>query len=240
MMSSRRLVDITLNHRSHLPKYLQLKAGLLREIQRARLPDGTRLPSEQALVAQLGVSKMTVRQAVAELVNEGILRRDHGRGTFVTTPRAWRRFWTVISFTEEMRSRGLEVENRLLDARRVRPPLTVKAALRLRSGEMVLRIRRIRAVHGRPIAYHVSYIPLSRCPDLEAADLEADSLYHIIRRRYGYRFVRGDRSFRTGTPTPAEAGLLEITTRDPVLIAEGTTYVDGGVPIDYCHEVYRE
>lgn len=240
MMQSRRLVDISLDARSRLPKYLQLKAGLLREIQRARLPEGTQLPSEQALVTQLGVSKMTVRQAIAGLVAEGVLRRDHGRGTFVTTPRGLRRFWTVISFTEEMRSRGLEVQNRLLDARRVVPPLTVKTALRMRVGEQVLRIRRIRAVHGRPIAYHVSYIPLARCPDLEEADLEADSLYHIIRRRYGYRFTRGDRSFRTGTPTPAEARLLEITTRDPVLIAEGTTYVDGGVPIDYCHEVYRE
>lgn len=239
-VSSRRLGDIAINDRSPLPKYLQLKAGLLREIQRARLPEGTRLPSEQTLVAQLGCSKMTVRQAVAELVNEGVLRRDHGRGTFVTTPRACRHFWTVISFTEEMRSRGLEVENRLLEARPVQPSRTVKAALRLRAGERVLRIRRIRAVHGRPIAYHVSHIPLPRCPDLVEADLEADSLYHIIRRRYGYRFVRSTRSFRTGVPTAPEARLLEITVRDPVLITEGTTYVDRDVPIDYCYEVYRE
>lgn len=225
---------------SRLPKYLQLKAGLLREIQRRRLGEGARLPSEQALATQLGVSRMTVRQAVADLVNEGVLRRRHGRGTFVSAPRALRRFWTVISFTEEMRSRGLEVENRLLDARRMRPPEVVRAALRLRPGERVLRVRRLRAVHGRPVAYHVSYVPVSRCPDLEEAELEADSLYHIIERRYGYRFVRSDRAFRTGTPTPAEARLLEATAQDTVLVTTGTTFVDGGIPIDYCYEVYRE
>jgi GntR family transcriptional regulator len=240
MMSSRRLVDIAIDHRSRLPKYLQLKASLLREIRRARLPEGTRLPSEQTLVATVGCSKMTVRQAIAELVREGVVRRDHGRGTFVAAPRAHRRFWTMISFTEEMRSRGVEVENRLLEVRRVRPSATVRAALRLRADEPVLRIRRIRAIHGRPIAYHVSHIPLARCPDLAKADLEADSLYRIVERRYGYRFVRSDRTFRTGTPKPLEARLLGISVLDPVLITEGTTYVDDDVPIDWCHEVYRE
>ncbi len=182
-MSSSRLERRAINPSSRVPKYLQLKAEFMREIQEERWTEGTRFPSEQDLVSRLGVSKMTVRQAVAELVNDGFLRRDHGKGTFVTRPRALRRFWTVLSFTEEMRSRGLEVQNKLLGVRRVVPPGPIRKALRLGPGERVLQIRRIRAVHGQPIAYNVSHVPLSRCPDLDCCDLEEDSLYLIIQNR---------------------------------------------------------
>lgn len=215
----------------------------MRWIQRDGFAEGSKLPSEQELVARFGVSKMTVRQAVAELVKEGFLRRDHGRGTFVTRPRALRRFWTILSFTEEMRSRGLEVENRLLGIRRVRPPEPIRRALRLRPDERVLQVRRLRLAHGQPIAYNVSHVPLRRCPGLDRMgrlDLEADSLYLVIQRRYGLRFTRCDRSYRAGTPAPSEARLLGIAARAPVLIVEGTSFVEGDVPIDYCYEVYRE
>lgn len=229
--------------RSRAPKYLQVKAGLIRLIQHDGFAEGRRLPSEQELAAQAGVSRMTVRHAVAELVREGFLRRDHGRGTFVTRPRALRRFWTVLSFTEEMRSRGLDVENRLLSIRRVVPPEPIRRALHLRRGELVLQIRRLRLAHGQPIAYNVSNVPLSRCPGLDRIgrrDLEADSLYLLIQRRFGLRFTRCDRSYRAGTPTAHEARVLGITARAPVLIVEGTSYVDRDLPVDYCYEVYRE
>lgn len=239
-MSSRCLVRPAINPNSHVPKYLQLKARFMREIQEGRWPEGERFASDQELTSQLGVSRMTVRQAVAEMVRDGFLRRDHGRGTFVTRPRALRRFWTVISFTEEMRSRGLEVQNRLLGVRRVIPSGRIRKALRLRPGERVLQIRRIRAVHGQPIAYNVSNIPLSRCPDLDSADLEEDSLYIIIQNRYGYRIKHGDRAYRAARPSRAEAALLGIAPGEQVLIVEGTTFVDREVPIDYCYEVYRE
>ncbi len=239
-MSSSRLDRSAMNPGSGIPKYLQIEAQFAREIREGRWPEGARFPSEQELVLRLGVSKMTVRQAIAGLVGDGLLRRDHGRGTFVTRPRALRRFWTVLSFTEEMRSRGLEVQNRLLGARRVVPPGPVRKALRLGPGERVLQIRRIRAVHGQPVAYNVSNVPLSRCPDLDRCDLEEDSLYVIIQSRYGYRFTRGDRTYRAARPGRAEAALLGVAPGDPVLVVEGTTFVDGDVPIDYCYEVYRE
>ncbi|MDR7419795.1 MAG: GntR family transcriptional regulator [Armatimonadota bacterium] len=217
-----------------------MKAGLMRWIQRDGFSEGSRLPSEQELVARFAVSKMTVRQAVAELVKEGVLRRDHGRGTFVTRPRPLRRLWTVLSFTEEMRSRGLVVDNRLLGIRRVVPARHIGRALHLRASERVLQIRRLRLVHGQPVAYNVSHVPLSRCPDLDRLDLEAESLYLIIQRRYGFRFTRCDRSYRAATATRAEARLLGLAARAPVLTVEGTTFVEGDVPIDYCYEVYRE
>ncbi len=241
-MSSRRLgiQASPINPRSRMPKYLQVQASLIRQIQRNGLIEGAQLPAEQDLVHRFGVSKMTVRHAIADLVKEGFLRRDHGRGTFVTRPRALRRLWTVLSFTEEMLSRGLEVQNQLLDARRMTPPERVRSALRLRKGQQVLRVRRLRLVHGHPIAYNVSHIPLNRCPGLDADDLEAESLYTLIQRRYGFRFTRCDRSYRAGTPSPAEARLLGVTVQSPILLVEGTTFVDEGTPIDYCHEVYSE
>lgn len=239
-MSSRRLVGNPINPHSRIPKYLQLKAGLMRDIQSGRQREGAQLPSEQELGAAFGVSKMTVRQAIAELVKEGFLRRDRGKGTFVTRPRALRRFWNVISFTEEMRSRGLEVQNTLLGSSRIRPPALVREALGLEVGDKVLRVRRLRAVYDHPLAYNVSYVPLCRCPDLDRLDLEGESLYTIIQDHYGYQFTRSVRSFRAAQAGAADARLLRIPAGAPVLVVEGTTFVDEDVPIDYCHEVYCE
>lgn len=239
-MSSRRLVDSAINPHSRIPKYLQLKAEFMREIQEGRWAEGERFSSDQELVSRLGVSRMTVRQAVAELVNDGFLRRDHGKGTFVTRPRALRRFWTVLSFTEEMRSRGLEVQNKLLSLRKVIPADPIRKALRLGRGERVLQVRRIRSVHGQPIAYNVSNIPLSLCPDLDRCNLEADSLYIIVQNRYGYRIARCERTYRAAKPNRAEGAMLRVSPGDQVLVVEGTTFLDSDIPIDYCYEVYRE
>lgn len=231
---------LRINPASRTPRYLQVKSGLLRLVQHQGLEEGDRLPSEEHLVRLCGVSKMTVRAAISDLVKEGVLRRNHGLGTFVARPRALRRFWTVLSFTEEMRAWGLAVENRLLSVRRMSPPDPVRRALRLAPGERVLQVRRLRLVHGRPVAYNVSHIPLSRCPDLDRRNLAEESLYTIIERHYNVRFTRCDRSYRAAAAGVSEARLLEVAARAPVLIVEGTAFVGRGVPIDYCYEVYRE
>jgi GntR family transcriptional regulator len=222
------------------PKYLAIRSALARRIQRGEVPEGARLPSELELARQFGCSRMTVRAAVAALATEGLVERRHGLGTFATRPKALRRFWTVLSFTEEMRAHGVEVENRLVGVRREPPQDTVRKALRLPPGEPVYRVRRLRLVAGHPVAYHVSHVPVSLCPDLDRLDLESDSLYRLMEDRYGFQFTRCDRTYRPVRARGVETRLLQIPRGTPVLLVEGVTFVNGELPVDACSEVYRE
>lgn len=222
------------------PRHLAVRRALERRIRTGEFPEGARLPSEAELARLFGCSRMTVRAALAALAAEGLVQRRHGLGTFTSRPRALRRFWTVLSFTEEMRAHGVEVENRLLSVRREPPSESVRAALALSRGEPVYRVRRLRLVAGHPVAYHVSCVPVRLCPDLDRLDLESDSLYRLVENRYGYRFTRCDRTYRPVRAKAGEARLLEVPAGTPVLRVEGVAYVEAGVPLDACYEVYRE
>ena len=220
-------------------KYPAVRRALEQHI-RDRFPEGSRLPPETELARRFGCSRMTLRNAMAALAAEGLVERRQGVGTFAARPKALRRFWTVLSFTEEMRAHGVEVQNQLLGVRRERPSEAVRSALRLPAGERVYRIRRLRLVAGHPVAYHVSCIPVRACPDLDGLDLEADSLYRLLENRYGYRFTRCERVYRPIPAGPLEARLLRIPEGTPVLLVEGVSFVGAGLPVDACYEVYRE
>ncbi|MDR7430106.1 MAG: GntR family transcriptional regulator [Armatimonadota bacterium] len=222
------------------PRYLAVRRAVERWIRQGQFPEGARLPSEGELARRFGCSRMTVRQAIAALAAEGLVQRRHGVGTFASRPRALRRFWTVLSFTEEMRAHGVEVQNRLLSVRRERPSEAVRRALALAPGELVYRIRRLRLVAGHPVAYHVSCIPVRICPGLDGLDLASDSLYRLVEEHYGYRFTRCERVYRPVRATAPEARLLEVPPGTPLLLVEGVAFVDAGLPADACYEVYRE
>jgi len=222
------------------PRHVAVRLAPERRIRAGEIPEGGRLPSEAELAREFGCSRMTVRAALAALAAAGLVQRRHGLGTFTSRPRALRRFWTVLSFTEEMRAHGVEVQNRLLSVRREQPSESVRAALALPPGEPVYRVRRLRLVAGHPVAYHVSSLPVRLCPDLDRLDLESDSLYRLVEDRYGYRFTRCDRTYRPVRAKSAEARLLEVPVGTPVLLVEGVAFVEAGVAVDACYEMYRE
>ncbi len=202
--------------------------------------EGLRLPSEADLARQFGCSRMTVRQAMAVLAAEGLVERRQGLGTFTSRPKALRRFWTVLFFTEEMCAHGVEVQSRLLGIRREAPSRATRQALALPEGEAVYRIRRLRLVAGHPVPITSRCIPARACPGLDKLDLESDSLYRIVEAHYGYRFTRCERSYRLVHARGVEARLLQVSSGTAVLLVEGVAFVDAGLPLDACYEVYRE
>lgn len=234
------MLGIAIDNHSHLPKHHQVKIGLLAAIREGRLKIGDRLPPENELCESLGVSRMTLRQALGELEREGRILRETGRGTYVTRPPMPRRFWTMISFTEEIRSRGLEPTSRLLEARLEVPAEEVLRALQLPRGGQVFSVDRLRLASGEPVAINRSHVPAERCPGLLAEDLAEGSLYTIIQDLTGQRITRSDRSFMSVALDDREAALLAAQPGEPALLVTGTTYLESGLAIDYCVEVYRE
>ncbi len=201
----------SIDRRSPVPYFFQLKSMLVQELDRGRWGPGDQIPSEPELCKRFGVSRATVRQALAELEREGRVRKEKGRGTFVSEPRS--NAWFLQSshgFFDEASEAGRTVTSEVL--RREVAPLPSWAALALGAAadsEGVL-LERVRAVDGEKVMYVESYLLAELAELVLEAELEGSSLYQVLREGAGIE-VAGGRRVVEATTAPAHlAKLLEI------------------------------
>ncbi|MEA5117333.1 MAG: GntR family transcriptional regulator, partial [Propionicimonas sp.] len=164
-----------------VPKHLQVRDRIV-----AVAVPGQAIPSERALMAELGVSRETVRRAIDGLVADGLLQRSHGLGTFAVRPVVESQLH-LASFSHDMRRRGLVPGTHLISVTSELPIPEVQVALGLQPGQLAWRIVRIRLADGDPIAHEDGWYPAAELPGLEGHDLAGDSLYQILRDAYGHR-----------------------------------------------------
>ena len=219
----------------HHQVYLQLSASL----DAGRWQPGDRLPTEHDLAAGFGCSLITVRRALDELRRERRIERTPGRGTFVTNPPLERDLTALTSFTDEMRSRGLDPQTRLVRTATESANPVVAAALGIEPGAPVLFIERVRSVGGQPLMLEQAYLPSERFAGLPAKDLERGSLYQALADRYGLRPVRADETIEPVLPSAREARLLKQSPHRPALLIELIACAEDGSPIEYCRAVVR-
>ena len=162
----------------YAPRYREIEAALRERI--ARLRPGQRLPSDADLCAEFGVSRMTARHAMSQLADEGLVRRDPGRGTFVAEPPTHRRANFLMTFSHEMRRQGRVPSSRIVE-RRVRPPTDrERADLRVEREASVVELRRVRLADHEPVAVETAVLT-ARCSEaVLAADLETGSLHEAL------------------------------------------------------------
>lgn len=208
---------------------------LLAELIESRLSPGQAIASERALVQQLGVSRVTVRQAIADLVEEGRLERIHGKGTYVTGPQVSSRLH-LTSFSREMRSRGLVPGTQVLGAEDVPAPDDVAGAMRIAPGAAVVRVDRLRTADGTPMAHEVGYYPSALFPGL--VDKELGSLYDVFASDYGVIATSGEQTVHAGAADAHQARLLGIAKRAPLLIQDRVTW-SAEQPIEFARSSYR-
>lgn len=217
------------------PKHRQLQLALA-ELVASELSPGERLPSERQLLARFGVSRATVRHAIAALERDGVVERRHGSGTYVAERRVTSRLH-LASFSEDMARRGLTPVTRLLTAARIAADAEVSTALDVSPGEEVARIERLRCADGRPMAYEVGSYPLGRLPGLLEADLTG-SVYELLRRRYR-RPPDGGQQLLWAEPAAAWlAGWLEVEEGAPLLVFQRTA-LSRGEAIEHTTSWYR-
>ncbi|MGQ9625340.1 MAG: GntR family transcriptional regulator [Anaerolineae bacterium] len=232
--------DKTINRDIPLPYYFQLKELLREEIESGKWQPEQQIPSEAELCERFELSRTVVRQALNELVNEGLLYRQKGKGTFVARPKIGESLvQNLTGFYEDMVARGLTPVTQVLEQSVVPASKKVAEKLNLKPGSKVIKIERRRFINDEPILLVTTYIPYEACPELLNEDLTKQSLYALLEEKYGLEIVRGHRTLEAVAANEYEARLLNIEEKAPLVLLHSVSYLRDGRPIEYYHAVHR-
>jgi GntR family transcriptional regulator len=233
------MLSLAINRHSMVPIYYQIQQRLLEQIQSGALKAGDPVPSEQGISAQLGVSRMTARQALKPLCDLGLTYSLRGKGTFVSAMKLEKNFRQVQSFSEEMLALGLKPRSRVLAFDTIGAPAEAAGPLRLTPGEPVVRLRRVRLADSSPMGIECSYLPLKLCPGLMKTFNPHASLYQALSTQHGIQLFFADEVVEAGFANADEAKLLGIRRRSPVFLFTRTSYVQDGRPVEFVKSTYR-
>lgn len=223
-----------------IPLYYQMKQWLMSEIEKGIYKPGQIIPSERELSEQFQISRMTVRQALKELMNEGHLIREQGKGTFIAEPKLNQRLSQLTSFSEDMRNRGLEPDAQVLETSVINhAPAHVSIALHLDGDHTILKIKRLRLANKQPMAIETSFLPLSLFSGLEKKNFTSESIYRVLENEFALQLLFAKQTIEAGFPTKDEEHLLGISKGTSVMRIERVTYMQEGIPFEFVSSVYR-
>jgi GntR family transcriptional regulator len=218
------MLSLQVDRASPLPLHYQLQHQLRVAIEGGRLVAGDALPTEHALMAQTGVSRHTLRQAIDELVREGRLVRQRGRGTFVAEPPVAHSLGRFYSFARDQAAEGRHPTSRVLRLRRIAPAVEVAAALGLSRRERVMEVVRLRLLDGEPVIYETSLLPADRVPRLTRSELITGSLYDLLERWSNIRVSHAEEVVRAVALDGDVADALAVPRGSPGFAVERTAY----------------
>jgi GntR family transcriptional regulator len=225
---------MTQNHRNGTPAYKRIQSAILKRIEAGQLKTGDTVDSERELARIHKVSLMTARHALAGLEREGMVERRRGSGTFVAPPKI--HFNKLMSFTEQMASRGLAGYSRILSASLVDGEPEIVARLALPSGSRLVKIERLRRGADEPFALETVYLSAEQFAGLTRAPLERGSLFGTLERDYGVSLAHADEEIDATAADPKTAELLSVSRAAPLLRIRQVIFSTGGKPTIY---VYR-
>lgn len=202
--------------------------------------DNVPFPTESELCRIFSVSRPTVRQAISELVTEGMVVRYQRRGSFVRKRKITQDFLlNIISFNDEMQSKGLKPKTKVLSFCTRVPPPDVIRSLNLKTKETTFFLSRLRSIDKEPIVLVNTYLPSSLLEGMLTKDLEKESLYHLIQHEYGYKIQRTVRILEIRRAGKYEASQLNIKEGDPIHYIQTVAYTDNNVPIEFSTAYYN-
>jgi GntR family transcriptional regulator len=222
------------------PAYAQIVERVEAAVRRGELSEGDRLPPERRLAADLGVSRMTLRQALAALETRGLVTRTAGRGggTFVSSPKLVRDLGAFAGLSEQLRRQNVTAGARILSATEVSAGEAVADALELGAGDPVGEIVRVRLANREPLALERSSFPLTLFPGLLELDLTG-SLYDVLAERYGEPPTHAVERLEPVLAGALEADALGVLEGAPLMLVERTAYAAGGMPVEFARDLFR-
>jgi DNA-binding GntR family transcriptional regulator len=226
--------------RSDAPAHAAIEDGLAEAIATGELSAGERLPPERELASRLGVSRMTLRQALGSLERRGLVVRRVGRlgGTFVAEPKIERDLTALAGLTAQLRRQGHLAGARVISAEEGPASARTARALGLEAGDRVYRVVRLRLSDGEPLALEQSLLPAGRLPGL-LDDVLDGSLYELLEIRYGEGPVRAIEALEPVAADQDVAGLLGIDRGSPLMLVERTAFSAEGHAVEYARDLFR-
>jgi GntR family transcriptional regulator len=200
---------------------------------------GEQLPTEDELAAQFGVSKVTVRQALRDLAQARIVRREQGKGTFVSETKIQFGPRLLASFTEEMRGSGVDAGSRVLEHKIVPASGEIAGKLEIPEGAPVFLLRRLRLAGGEPRGVQTAYIAGQFVPGIAEINFEAVSLYETIETRYRLLPDHALQKHFAIAVDGEDAGLLQVPDGSPALGGERLTFLRDGRPLELTYSIMR-
>lgn len=239
LMNEHQLLRDNVSPNSNEPLYQQLYRLLRHKIITGEWAPQEAIPTEMSLMEKYQVSRATVRQALSELVADGLVVRKRGRGSFVAPPSVEQSLVRILSFTEDMQQRGLQSQTRLISARLMPATERLVEKLKLEPEEKVARLVRLRLADGEPMSVEVSCLVYRFVPGLLEHDYTRNSLRQILQQQYGIRLARAEQTIQAIAADEEMAELLDVEQGAPLLYIERVSYSDYDVPVEHLRLYHR-
>lgn len=221
-----------LNKSHPAPLYFQVKESLMNKINDHVFRVGELIPSETELQEEYNVSRITIRRAVRDLVQEGYLKTQQGKGTFVSRPKASQQLNLITSWAETMTNLGMHPKTKHIQFSEVSAPMKIVKLLNMQLGEKVYKIERLRYADDEPVCWMINYLNPQFVPELLTKGLIGESLYETLEKRYNITLSMAVETVEAIAAKGKEASLLNIRRGSPLLHVTRTTYDADGIPVE--------
>lgn len=218
------------------PMYIKIHNQIKRDVENHVYKVGDRIPAERPLAVKFGVSRMTLRQAIKTLEEEGILERRLGSGTYVASQKVQEKMSGIMSFTEITQANGQIPSSKLISYQIGKPSLSEKERLNLNPDSEVLRMERIRFADETPICYEVVTIPYHLVENLSKDDISTH-LYETLNKN-GYRIGRVTEHISAAVANENDARLLNAKKGEALITRRQVTELSNGQPFEYTRARY--
>ena len=222
-----------------LPLHAQLKEMIISEISEGNLNPGDKLPTQKELGVQHGMSHMTVRRALDELIKEGVIRSVRGKGLYVSRRTLATDSGSLLGFDEQIYRLGMMPSKRVLCAEIISASTMLAQMLNVEVGVPLVSLERLLLANDTPVAIIISYLPHSLCPGLLNHDFEKGSLFATLRQVYSLQLSGAESIIRAVLANKEQAGLLQISRPSGLLLREQVTYLKDGTVIEFSRSYLR-
>lgn len=233
------MVNLSIDRHSSIPIYVQIRKQIQDAIESGVLPPGSLLTGEPAIAEQLKVSIMTVRQALAQLVAEGYIERQRGKGTFVRDRKLKMHLPYFTSYRSDMRARGFVPGTKIIEIDETAASERQGKTLGIKTGSPLFRIVRLRFADDLPMMLETTWISTHLVPDFPNKFSDDDSYYETLENRFGIVPSRTTQTLEAVNTTMNEATYLGVAIGSPVLFVQGILFDQNNHPVDITKSLYR-
>jgi len=224
---------------SRIPLHSQIENLMRENLSNSIWEPGGAIPSENELSSNYGVSRMTVRNVITKLVQEDLLERIPGKGTYVRERKIFAKSLSYGGVREQLEEMGYEVTTKLVFIKKKTVNEKINLIFNSSPNTIFYEIQRLRFVKGVPLSIHTSYVPLAFCVGLEKEDLENEQLCIVLNKTFNLKQGKMNETLESVAATKKEAEILQVKTGHPLLLLEDIIMKEDGTPYEYAKVVFR-